>query len=220
MNAAIILALAICIFFLGYQFYSKLIVNRILRIDPSRATPAVQVNDGKDYIPTKRSVVFFYHYATIAGAGVLIGPTLAVEYGWLPCIIWILTATCLAGGVHDLVIMFASVRHGDKSIGEIARKELGRIGGSAVMIGIIFLAATCIAGLGVVTALENNPWGTFSAIMTIPVALFVGVYMRRIRPGKIAEASFLGVGLILTFFFIGSLIPKSSLVTYFTLTRG
>ncbi|MCP8321190.1 MAG: carbon starvation protein A [archaeon] len=222
MNAAIILAVAISIFFLGYRFYSKFIANKILHIDPSRTTPSVQVNDGKDYIPTKRSVVFFYHYATIAGAGVLIGPTLAVEYGWLPCIIWILAATCLAGGVHDLVIMFASVRHGGKSVGEIARKELGRIGGSAVMIGILFLAATCIAGLGlgVVTALENNPWGAFSAIMTIPVALFVGVYMRHIRPGKIAEASLLGVGLILAFFFIGSLIPESSLVAYFTLTKG
>jgi carbon starvation protein len=222
MNAAIILAVAISIFFLGYRFYSKLIANRILCIDSGRVTPAVQVNDGKDYIPTKRSVVFFYHYATIAGAGVLIGPTLAVEYGWLPCIIWILAATCLAGGVHDLVIMLASVRYGGKSIGEIARKELGKIGGSAVMIGILFLAATCIAGLGlgVVTALENNPWGAFSAIMTIPVALFIGIYMRHIRPGKTAEASFLGVGFILAFFFLGSLIPNSSFATYFTLSKG
>jgi len=142
MNAATILAVAICIFFLGYRFYSKFIADKILRIDPSRTTPAVQVEDGKDYIPTKRSVVFFYHYATIAGLG-----------------------------------------------------------------------------LGVVTALENNPWGAFSAIVTIPIALFVGVYMRHIRPGKVAEASLLGVGLILAFFLIGSLIPESSLVTYFTLTR-
>ncbi|MEM3382837.1 MAG: carbon starvation CstA family protein [Nitrososphaerales archaeon] len=117
--------------------------------------------------------------------------------------------------------MFASLRHGGKSIGEIARKELGKIGGIAVMIGILFLAATCIVGLGlgVVTALENNPWGAFSAIMTIPVALFIGVYIRRIRPGKIAEASLLGVGFILTFFFLGSLIPYSSFAIYFTLSK-
>jgi carbon starvation protein len=221
MDGAIILAISICIFFLGYRFYSKFIADRILRLDPDRPTPAAQMKDGVDYIPTRRSVVFFYHYSTIAGAGVLVGPTLAAQYGWLPCIIWILVATCLAGGVHDLVIMFASVRHNGRSIGQIAKEELGRTGGGAVMIGILFLVVTCIAGLGlgVVTALEKNPWGAFSAIMTIPIALLVGIYMRHIRPGRVVEASLLGVGLILVFFFLGSLIPGSALATYFTLTK-
>lgn len=217
MNSAVLLATAICVFYLGYRFYSRFLGLKVTSVDESRPTPAVRLNDGKDYIPTKRGIVFFYHYATIAGAGVLVGPTLAAQYGWLPCVIWILAATCLAGGVHDFVVMLASVRHDGKTLGQIALAEVGKLTGSLVSIATIFLITTAIAGLGlgVVKALELNPWGTFSVVTTIPIALLVGFYLRRVRPGKIIEASLIGIVLVLATFVIGSLIPTSWLAGYF-----
>jgi len=221
MNSVWLIGIALCVFWLGYRFYSRFIAYRIFSLNSTRLTPAVKFNDGKDYVPTNKWVVFFYHYATIAGAGVLIGPTLAAQYGWLPCICWILIASCLAGGVHDLVVLVASVRNDGKSIGQIAFSEIGVIVGTAVSIAILFLVATTIAGLslGVVAALEANPWGTFSVAMTVPIALLMSIYLRWLRPGRVFEATCIGILLMLLALIFGKFVGDSSFSSVFTLSK-
>lgn len=211
MNSAIIMALTALVFVLGFRFYSKFLAEKIAKLDGKNPTPAVKFNDGKDYVPRSKYVVLFYHYATIAGAGVLLGPTLAAQYGWLPCIIWILTATCLAGGVHDFMVLFLSVRSDGKSIGEIARKELGRLGWITVTLATFFMAIVAISGMGVglISALEHNPWATFTVAMTIPVSLFVYVYTKWIRRGRILETSAIGLAILMSLFFAGAVLQHT-----------
>ncbi len=221
MNVATLLLIAIVIFVAGYLFYSRWLASKVLGLDPDRKTPAVRLTDGKDYVPTSRWVTFFYHFATISGSGVLIGPTLAAQYGWLPCLLWILAATCLAGGVHDMVVLTASLRHDGKSIAQIALAEVGPITGTAVMVAILFMVTTAMAGfgLGAVAALEHNPWGTFAVAMTIPVALLLSAYLRWFRPGKIIEASLGGVGILALVLVFGSALPGTWFGNIFDMNR-
>jgi len=221
MNSVVLLLIALGVFATGYRFYARFLATRVIPLDPDRATPAVRLEDGRDYVPTHRWVTFFYHFATISGSGVLVGPTLAAQYGWLPCLLWILVATCLAGGMHDFVILAASVRHEGKSLAQIALAEVGPVTGAAVMVAILFLVTTAMAGLGLgaVAALEHNAWGTFSVAMTIPIALLLAAYLRWIRPGRIAEASLLGMGLLLVALFIGPVVRDSGLGAGFDLSR-
>lgn len=222
LNSAILMALAVFVFALGFRFYSKFLATKIAKLDDRNPTPAVKFNDGKDYVPMNKWVVLFYHYATIAGAGVLLGPTLAAQYGWLPCIIWILIATCLAGGVHDFMVMFLSVRNDGKSIGEIARKELGRLSWITITLAVFFMAIVAISGMGMglINALEHNPWATFTVMMTIPISIFIYVYTRWIRRGRIFEASAIGLAILMALFFAAGMFQHTWLLTLFDLDRG
>ncbi|MEM1570118.1 MAG: carbon starvation protein A [Candidatus Bathyarchaeia archaeon] len=222
LNSAILMALAVFVFALGFQFYSKFLAAKIAKLDDRNPTPAVKFNDGRDYVPTNKWVVLFYHYATIAGAGVLLGPTLAAQYGWLPCIIWILIATCLAGGVHDFMVMFLSVRNGGKSIGEIARKELGRLSWITITLATFFMAIVAISGMGMglINALEHNPWATFTVMMTIPISIFIYVYTRWIRRMRTFEASIIGLAILMALFFTAGMFQHTWLLKLFDLDRG
>ncbi|MEM2848945.1 MAG: carbon starvation CstA family protein, partial [Candidatus Bathyarchaeia archaeon] len=217
MNSVILMALSVLIFALGFRFYSKFLASKIAKLDDRNPTPAVKLNDGKDYLPTNKWVVLFYHYATIAGAGVLLGPTLAAQYGWLPCIIWILIATCLAGGAHDFMGMFLSVRNDGKSIGEIARKELGRLSWITITLATFFMAIVAISGMGMglINALEHNPWATFTVMTTIPISIFIYVYTRWIRKGKTFEASIIGLAILMALFFTAGMFQHTWLLKLF-----
>lgn len=218
-NSVILMALSVLIFALGFRFYSKFLASKIAKLDDRNPTPAVKLNDGKDYLPTNKWVVLFYHYATIAGAGVLLGPTLAAQYGWLPCIIWILIATCLAGGAHDFMVMFLSVRNDGKSIGEIARKELGRLSWITITLATFFMAIVAISGMGLINALEHNPWATFTVMTTIPISIFIYVYTRWIRKGKTFEASIIGLAILMALFFTAGMFQHTWLLKLFDLDR-
>ncbi|MBS7611078.1 carbon starvation protein A [Candidatus Bathyarchaeota archaeon] len=221
MNSAILMALTVLVFALGFRFYSKFLAAKIAKLNDGNPTPAVKLNDGKDYIPMNKWVVLFYHYATIAGAGVLLGPTLGAQYGWLPCIIWILIATCLAGGVHDFMVMFLSVRNDGKSIGEIARKELGRLSWVTITLATFFMAIVAISGMGMglINALEHNPWATFTVMMTIPISIFIHVYTRWIGRMKTLEASAIGLAILMALFFAAGMFKHTWLLNLFDLNR-
>src|SRR5690348_11127924 len=177
---------AICTYAVGYRFYSKFIAAQVLVLDAQRATPAERLENGRDFVPTNKWVVFGHHFAAIAGPGPLVGPVLAAQFGYLPGTLWILTGAVFGGCVQDFVILFFSVRRDGKSLTEIARDEIGRLGGLiaylAVISIIVILLAVC--ALVVVNALKASPWGTFTIAMTIPIALLMGVYLRTLRPGK------------------------------------
>jgi len=213
------MALAIFIFSLGFRFYSKFLASKVTKLDDGKTTPAIRLNDGKDYVPTNKWVVFFYHYATIAGSGVLIGPTLAAQYGWLPCILWILAATCLAGGVHDFMVMFLSIRHEGKSIGQVAKMEVGRISLIAVTLATFFMVIVAIAGMGIglVSALRHNAWATFSVATTIPISLFIYAYAHWIRRGRSSEGAVIGLCLLVLFLLIAPKLNEMGLLRTFDL---
>lgn len=199
MNALTLVIAAACILLLAYRFYGAFLTTKVLVLEESRITPAHRLEDGQNYVPTNKWVVFGHHFAAIAGAGPLVGPVLAAQFGYLPGTIWILVGSVLAGAVHDLVILFASVRYNGRSLSEIAKAEIGKTSGLATAISILFILVLAMAGLAVVVvgAMKNNPWGSFIITMTVPIALFVGFYMYRLRPGKIGEASLVGVILVL-----------------------
>ncbi|WP_036921734.1 carbon starvation CstA family protein [Propionicicella superfundia] len=198
-NAIWFVFAAVCTYLIGHRFYSRLIENKLTRPDDSRATPAEYRADGKDYVPTDRRVLYGHHFAAIAGAGPLVGPILAAQMGYLPGTIWIIVGVVLAGAVQDYLVLFFSMRRGGRSIGQMARDELGRIGGTAAIIAalLIMLIIVAILALVVVNALGESPWGVFSVSMTIPIAIFMGVYLRYLRPGRITEISIIGFGLLL-----------------------
>ncbi|PAF45118.1 carbon starvation CstA family protein [Helicobacter sp. 11S02596-1] len=205
--SAIWLVLAsVCIYAIGYRFYSKFIAYKVLRLDDSRATPAVVNNDGKDYVPTNKIILFGHHFAAIAGAGPLVGPILAAQMGYLPSMIWILVGGVLAGAVHDFVVLFVSLRRNGRSLGEMIKAEMGRITGAFAMLGIfgIMLIIIAILAMVVVKALADSPWGLFTIAMTIPIAILMGVYMRFIRPGRVGEASVIGFVLLMAALYYGS----------------
>ena len=171
-----------------------------MALDDARMTPAHALNDGQNYHPTHRLVLFGHHFAAIAGAGPLIGPVLAAQFGYAPGLIWLVAGVCLAGAVHDFVILWASVRREGRSLADIARSEMGPVAGVTAAIAILFIIVIALAGLGfaVVNALEESAWGTFTIGVSIPLALFMGLYMYRLRPGRIAEATIIGVvGMVL-----------------------
>jgi len=198
-NAIWFVFAAICTYLIGYRFYSKVIERYITRPDDRRATPAERKADGKDFVPTDRRVLYGHHFAAIAGAGPLVGPVLAAQMGYLPGTIWIIVGVILAGAVQDYLVLFFSMRRGGRTIGQMARDELGKIGGTAAILAslLIMLIIVAILALVVVNALGESPWGVFSVSMTIPIALFMGLYLRYIRPGRITEISIIGFVLLI-----------------------
>ena len=199
-SAVWLVTAAVCVYFIAYRFYSKFIANKVLRLDDTRQTPAERHNDGMDYVPTNRWVLFGHHFAAIAGAGPLVGPVLAAQMGFLPGTLWILAGVVVAGAVQDFIVLFASVRRDGKSLGEMIKMELGPTAGSIALVGVLAIMIIILAVLSliVVKALTGSPWGLFTIAATIPIALIMGVYMRIIRPGRVGEASVIGVALLMT----------------------
>ena len=198
-NALWIVVAAVCVYLIAYRYYSLFIAEHVMRLDPKRATPAVRHNDGLDYVPTNRTVLFGHHFAAIAGAGPLVGPVLAAQMGYLPGLLWILAGVVLAGAVQDFMVLFVSMRRDGRSLGELIRAELGTIPGIIALIGTLLIMVILLAVLAliVVKALTGSPWGTFTVMATIPIALLMGVYSRFIRPGKIGEVSIIGFVLLM-----------------------
>ncbi|HLG88397.1 MAG TPA: carbon starvation CstA family protein [Alphaproteobacteria bacterium] len=197
-SAAWLVAAALCIYAIAYRFYSRFIADRVLRLDPARATPAVRLEDGLDYVPTNRFVLFGHHFAAIAGAGPLVGPVLAAQMGYLPGTLWILAGVVFAGAVQDFVVLAISTRRDGRSLGEIIRSEVGPLAGAVASVGIVMIMVILLAVLGlvVVKALAGSPWGAFTVFATIPIAFLMGVYGRYLRPGRVGEISLIGVVLL------------------------
>ena len=186
---------ALCVLAIAYRYYSAFLASRVVGLNPDRVTPAHTLNDGTNYHPTNRWVLFGHHFAAITGAGPLIGPVLAAQFGFLPGFLWLLIGVVLAGGVQDFIILFASTRRGGASLVEIARQEIGPVAGATTMIAVFFIIIVALAGLGlaVVNALRDSAWGVFTIGCSIPLALLVGLYMYRFRKGRVVEASVIGV---------------------------
>jgi carbon starvation protein len=198
-NALWFVTAAVCTYALAYRFYAAWITAKVLCIDETRATPAERLNNGHDFMPTNRWIVFGHHFAAIAGPGPLVGPTLAAQFGYLPGTLWLLVGAVLGGCVQDMVTLFFSTRRNGRSLGQMARDELGAIGGVAALVAtmLIMIILIAVLGLVVVNAMKHSPWGTSTIAATIPVAMLVGLYMRSIRPGRVLEGSLLGVVLLL-----------------------
>jgi carbon starvation protein len=198
-NSLWFIVAAVCVYAIGYRFYSAFIAARVLVLDPTRATPAERHNDGRDFVPTNKWIVFGHHFAAIAGPGPLIGPTLAAQFGYLPGTLWILIGAVLGGCVQDFAILFFSTRRDGRSLGQMARDELGPVGGVAALLGVMTIMIILIAVLGlvVVNAMKHSPWATSTVAATIPIAILVGLYMRNLRPGRVLEGTLLGVALLL-----------------------
>jgi len=214
---------AICCYAVGYRFYSRFIAAKVLALDSLRATPAERLDNGRDFVPTNKWVVFGHHFAAIAGPGPLVGPVLAAQFGYLPGTLWVLAGAVLGGCVQDFVILLFSVRRDGKSMTEMAKEEIGRVGGFVAYIAVISIIVILlgVAALIVVNALKSSPWGTFTIAMTIPIALLMGLYMRRIRPGKVMETSVLGFVLVILAIFGGQWVSRSSsFAGYFTLSAS
>ncbi|MCX5867452.1 MAG: carbon starvation protein A [Proteobacteria bacterium] len=222
MNSVWLLLAGLGVFALGYRFYSAFITARVLTLDETRQTPAYAKNDGRDFVPTNRIVLFGHHFAAIAGAGPLIGPVLAAQFGYLPGALWIIFGAVLAGAVHDTVILFASVRNGAEALHNIARRHLGRASGVTTALATLFIIVTALAGLAiaVVNSMSASSWGTFTIAFTIPVALLVGWYMRRLRPEKVAEASVIGVALVLAGVILGRIVQQSEISSWFMFSKS
>jgi len=198
-NALWLIVAALCIYAIGYRFYSAWIATRVLVLDETRLTPAERLKNGRDFMPTQKWVLFGHHFAAIAGPGPLVGPTLAAQFGYLPGTLWILIGSLLCGCVQDMVILFCSTRRDGRSLGQMARDELGAIAGVAALIGTFMILVILIAVLGlvVVNAMKHSPWATATVAATIPIAMLVGLYMHGLRPGKVLEGSLIGVALLL-----------------------
>ena len=212
---------ALCVMAIMYRYYSAFIAAKVMSLDDSRSTPAHTLKDGQNFEPTNKWVLFGHHFAAISGAGPLIGPVLASQFGFLPGFLWLLVGVVLAGAVHDFTILVASVRRRGRSLADIARTEISPLAGLIGSIAILIILVIALAGLGlaVVNALHESPWGMFTIAMTIPIALFVGLWMYRIRPGKIGEASVIGVVSVVGAVALGSWVPGSFLAPYFTFSR-
>lgn len=221
MNSLWLLLFGIAVFALGYRFYSAFLAAKVLAVDPSRVTPAVAVNNGRDFVPTSRIVVFGHHFAAIAGAGPLIGPVLAAQFGFLPGTLWIVLGAVLAGAVHDFVILFASVRHGGEALHNIAGRYMGKLSAVTTASATLFIMITALAGLAiaVVNSMAESAWGTFTIAWTIPVAIFIGWYMKVLRPEKITEASVIGVALVVFGVLFGHVVQQSAYASWFVFTK-
>ena len=220
-NAMWLVVAAVATYAVGYRFYSKFISAKLLALDPLRATPAERLDNGRDFVPTNKWVVFGHHFAAIAGPGPLVGPVLAAQFGYLPGTLWIIAGAVLGGCVQDFVILLFSVRRDGKSLTEMAKTEIGKLGGfvayvAVISIIIILLGATALI---VVNALKSSPWGAFTIAMTMPIAVLMGLYLRRIRPGKVLETSLVGFVLVLAAIFGGQWVSQTpSWAAVFTLT--
>src|SRR6266480_1617453 len=220
-NAMWLVVAAVCTYAIGYRFYSKFIATKVLVLDAQRATPAERLENGRDFVPTNKWVVFGHHFAAIAGPGPLVGPVLAAQFGYLPGTLWILAGAVFGGCVQDFVILLFSVRRDGKALTEMAKDEIGRVGGFVAYVAVISIIVILlgVCALIVVNALKASPWGTFTIAMTIPIALLMGVYLRTLRPGKVLETSILGFVLVMLAIWGGQWASQTtSVARVFTLT--
>src|SRR6202451_4651005 len=220
-NALWLVVAATCCYALAYRFYSRFIAVKILVLDPLRATPAERLENGRDFLVTNKWVVFGHHFAAIAGPGPLVGPVLAAQFGYLPGTLWILVGAVFGGCVQDFVILLFSVRREGKSLTEMAREEIGKVGGFVAYAAVISIIVILLAvgALIVVNAMKSSPWGVFTIAMTIPIAILMGFYVRRMRPGKVLESSVLGFVLVILAIFAGQWISQNAAIApWFTFT--
>src|SRR5437667_8439320 len=211
MNSLWLVVGSLAAFAVAYRYYGAFLATRVAMLDNRRPTPAHRLNDGVDYHPTNKWVLFGHHFAAIAGPGPLIGPVLAAQWGYLPGLVWIVIGACLAGAVHDFVILWASVRQDGLSLPKIARTNIGRLSGVTTSAATLFIIVITLASVGrvVVNALAESSWGMFTIVVTIPAALITGLWMYRIRPGKVAEASVIGVAIVMAGVFLGKPFAES-----------
>jgi carbon starvation protein len=220
-SAAWLLTAAVCTYLVAYRFYSRIIASNIFALDANRVTPAERLNDGRDYVPTNRWIVFGHHFAAIAGPGPLVGPTLAAQFGFLPGILWIVVGVALGGAVQDFVILASSVRRNGKSLGQMAKEEIGPLAGFTALVAVLGIMIVLIAVLAlvVVNALRASPWGTVTIGLTIPIAIFMGVYLRWIRPHRVLEATAIGIVLLVLALYVGQWVAaQPNLAPLFTLS--
>ncbi len=213
-----LVAAAACTYSVAYRFYGKFLAARVVVLDNRRATPAERLRNGHDFEPTNKWIVFGHHFAAIAGPGPLVGPVLAAQFGYLPGTLWIIAGAVVGGAVQDFIILFASLRRDGKSVGQMAREEIGTVGGFVALITVLIIMVILLAvvGLVVVNALAGSPWGTFTIAATMPVALFMGLYLRYWRPGRVLECSAIGFALVLLSIFGGQWIAQSQWAALFT----
>lgn len=220
-NAIWIIVAAVCVYLIAYRVYGIFILKRVLQADPTRMTPAVRHNDGLDYVPTEKHILYGHHFAAIAGAGPLVGPVLAAQMGYLPGMLWILAGCVLAGAVQDFMVLFISTRRDGRSLGELVREEMGNTAGVIALVAcfMIMIIILGVLAMVVVKALAESPWGTYTVAFTIPLALFMGVYLRYLRPGRVGEVSI--IGLVFLFFAIvsGDWVQNSSYVSWFNFSQ-
>ena len=211
-NSTWLVIAAVCTYLVGYRFYAGFVAARVMALDDRRATPAERRRDGHDFEPTNKWIVFGHHFAAIAGPGPLVGPTLAAQFGYLPGFLWIVIGATLGGCVQDFVILFGSIRRDGKSLGQIAREEVGKVGGFTALITVLLIMIILLAviGLVVVNALKGSPWGTFTIAATMPIAIFMGLYLRYWRPGKVVETSIIGFVLVMASVFGGQAVAQSA----------
>ena len=222
MNALTLVFVSLCVFAIAYRFYGLFIANKVLELKSERATPAVSMADGHDYVKTNKYVLFGHHFAAIAAAGPLLGPVLAAQFGYLPGAIWIIVGCVLAGAVHDMVVLFASVRHKGQSLAKIAESEIGKMAGTVASFAFLFILVLTLAGLSiaVVNAMFESAWGTFTVFSTLPIAFLMGIWMYKIRPGDVLGATIIGVGLLAGAIMVGPYIAASpTWAPIFTLTK-
>jgi len=219
-NSLWLVLAASCFFLLGYRFYGKFIATRVMFLDDQRATPAERLRNGHDFEPTHKWILFGHHFAAIAGPGPLVGPVLAAQFGYLPGTLWIILGAVLGGAVQDFFILFASLRRDGKSLGQMAREEIGRVGGILSLVTVLFIMVILlgVVALVVVNALKGSPWGTFTIAATMPIAIFMGLYLRYWRPGKVLECSALGFVLVVLSIIGGQWVAQSSWAPAFTLS--
>lgn len=210
-NALWIVAAAVSIYLVAYRYYGLFIANKVMQLDPTRATPAVLRNDGLDYVPTNKHVLFGHHFAAIAGAGPLVGPVLAAQMGYLPGLLWLVAGVVLAGAVQDFMVLFISSRRDARSLGDLVREEMGQVPGTIALFGafLIMIIILAVLAMVVVNALAESPWGMFTVVATMPIAILMGVYMRFIRPGRIGEISIVGLLLLLGAIWLGGQVAAS-----------
>ena len=210
-NALWIVVAAVCIYLVAYRFYGLYIANKVLSVDPTRMTPAVRHNDGLDYVPTDKKVLFGHHFAAIAGAGPLVGPVLAAQMGYLPGMLWLIAGVVLAGAVQDFMVLFVSTRRDGRSLGELVKEEMGAAAGVLALIStfIIMVIILAVLAMIVVKALTHSPWGTYTVAFTIPLAIFMGIYIRYLRPGRIGEVSVIGLVLLVFAIVSGGWVAES-----------
>ena len=221
-NALWLVVAAACLYVLAYRFYGRWIASTVIELNNQRVTPAVRLNDGVNFHPTNSVVLFGHHFAAIAGAGPLLGPVLAAQFGFLPGFLWLVIGAVLAGAVQDFIILVASMRRNGRSLPQIARDELGFLTGTATALAVLFIVVVALAGLGfaVVNALYHNAWGTFTIAMTIPIGFVMGFYLQKLRPGAVAEVSFLGVALLVIAVLFGRMVAQSPFASWFEYERS
>lgn len=221
-NALWLVVAAACLYVLAYRFYARWLARSVVELNNQRVTPAVRLNDGVNFHPTNSVVLFGHHFAAIAGAGPLLGPVLAAQFGFLPGFLWLVIGAVLAGAVQDFIILVASMRRNGRSLPEIAHDELGMVTGTATALAVLFIVVVALAGLGfaVVNALYHNAWGTFTIAMTVPIGFIMGFYLQKFRPGAVAEVSFLGVALLVIAVLVGRVVAQSSLASSFEYERS